>query len=242
MLSNNCLKHLGCSVVVLAILNPEEPSEPITDKKKQALIDAGIKLFGQRGFDGVSVREICKEAGTNVAAVSYHFNGKRDLFEACAIYIMGQVRSHLSDVLLSIQAFLSEGGEDPDEALELVLKFVGRMTDFLVPDSSVATQWAPFVTRFRMDLNTPAPPELQDMGSVVLSHLIGIACRTQGQDLRNGVMTQTMIGQVQVFRINRRAALKNLGIKAVGADELEKIKAILLSNVRAIVQSARREP
>lgn len=44
------------------------------------LIEAAGRLFAQKGYAGVSVREICKQAGTNSAAINYHFGGKKPLF------------------------------------------------------------------------------------------------------------------------------------------------------------------
>jgi AcrR family transcriptional regulator len=44
---------------------------------KLRLVEAAEKLFAENGFEAVSVRDITKEAGANVAAVNYHF-GSRD--------------------------------------------------------------------------------------------------------------------------------------------------------------------
>ena len=44
------------------------------------LIHAAVQLFSERGFRRVTVREICQAAGTNVAAVNYHFRDKFGLY------------------------------------------------------------------------------------------------------------------------------------------------------------------
>ena len=46
------------------------------------LIKAARRLFGQRGFDGTSVRAITRAAGANLGAVTYHFGSKRELYGA----------------------------------------------------------------------------------------------------------------------------------------------------------------
>jgi len=46
------------------------------------LVEAGRKLFGQKGFDGASIRAITSEAGANLGAVTYHFGSKRGLYSA----------------------------------------------------------------------------------------------------------------------------------------------------------------
>jgi len=44
---------------------------------KRRLLDAAEQLFAERGFEGVSVRDVTQLAATNVAAINYHF-GTRD--------------------------------------------------------------------------------------------------------------------------------------------------------------------
>jgi AcrR family transcriptional regulator len=47
---------------------------------KDRILDAAERLFARHGFYGVSVRDITKAAEVDVALVSYHFGGKRELF------------------------------------------------------------------------------------------------------------------------------------------------------------------
>ena len=49
---------------------------------KERILDAAERLFARNGFYGISVRDITEEAGVDVALVSYHFGGKRELFAA----------------------------------------------------------------------------------------------------------------------------------------------------------------
>lgn len=49
---------------------------------KIKILLAAKKLFAQYGFEKTTVRQICEEAGANVALVSYHFGGKENMFGA----------------------------------------------------------------------------------------------------------------------------------------------------------------
>ncbi|MFC4100876.1 TetR/AcrR family transcriptional regulator [Paenibacillus xanthanilyticus] len=49
---------------------------------KMRLLKAAKRLFARQGYEGTSVRQICEEAGANVALVSYHFGGKENMFQA----------------------------------------------------------------------------------------------------------------------------------------------------------------
>jgi AcrR family transcriptional regulator len=52
----------------------------IDDATRDRLLKAGERLFADRGFRKVTVREICRAAHANVAAVNYHFGDKLGLY------------------------------------------------------------------------------------------------------------------------------------------------------------------
>ena len=47
------------------------------------LLKTATDLFAERGFDGVSVRDIVEAANVNISLVSYYFGGKEGLLDAC---------------------------------------------------------------------------------------------------------------------------------------------------------------
>ena len=49
---------------------------------KERLMDAAKALFVRKGFAGVSIREIAKEANANSALISYYFGDKEGLFKS----------------------------------------------------------------------------------------------------------------------------------------------------------------
>ena len=50
--------------------------------KSEKILDVAEALFAERGFDGVTLRQIAMGAGVDVALASYHFGKKLDLFRA----------------------------------------------------------------------------------------------------------------------------------------------------------------
>ncbi|MET1072052.1 MAG: TetR family transcriptional regulator [Umezawaea sp.] len=51
-------------------------------ESKQRVLDAARTLFGQRGYDGTTVRAVATEAGVDSAMVFYFFKNKQGLFSA----------------------------------------------------------------------------------------------------------------------------------------------------------------
>jgi AcrR family transcriptional regulator len=54
----------------------------ISTETRRRLLDAAGEVFADRGFANTTVREICKRANANIAAVNYHFGDKQKLYAA----------------------------------------------------------------------------------------------------------------------------------------------------------------
>lgn len=50
-----------------------------SEQTRDRLLNAAREIFSQQGFQGATVREICRRAEANVAAVNYHFGSKDGL-------------------------------------------------------------------------------------------------------------------------------------------------------------------
>jgi TetR/AcrR family transcriptional regulator, regulator of cefoperazone and chloramphenicol sensitivity len=50
------------------------------DTARSRILETAKQLFAQRGLEGVTVRDICREAKANLALVNYHFGDKLGLY------------------------------------------------------------------------------------------------------------------------------------------------------------------
>jgi AcrR family transcriptional regulator len=50
------------------------------DDTQQRLLQAAVQVFAEKGYEGATVRDICRLAGVNLAAVNYHFRDKERLY------------------------------------------------------------------------------------------------------------------------------------------------------------------
>ncbi len=55
-------------------------TDSTNDPTKQRLLDAAETIFAEKGFKAASIREICRAAGANVAAINYYFGDKERLY------------------------------------------------------------------------------------------------------------------------------------------------------------------
>ena len=60
---------------------------------RQALLNAAIAVFADRGYEGASVRTITTRAKVNQGAITYHFGGKDGLYRE----VLRTVRNALSE-------------------------------------------------------------------------------------------------------------------------------------------------
>jgi AcrR family transcriptional regulator len=85
-------------------------AEDITGQQTRLrLLDAGLAVFSEVGYHGATIREIAGRAGTNIAAISYHFGGKDGLYAEV-------VRSVVA-VAAGDSAAAADGTASPDEEL-----------------------------------------------------------------------------------------------------------------------------
>jgi AcrR family transcriptional regulator len=139
---------------------------------RDRLIESATRLFAERGFTKVTVREICKAAHANVAAVNYHFGGKTGLYQEI-------VQSAIRTMHATTQEIQKTGeGRPPEEQLRIFVRiFLSRVVQ-------ARDGW---IHRFMAhELNDPTPaldlvvkqvikPRMAYLGSVIASLL---DCRT----------------------------------------------------------------
>jgi len=90
-----------------------------TAKTRRNLLTAAGEIFGEKGYREATIAEICARAGTNIAAVNYHFGSKQTLYSEAWRHAFSE----------SIKAYPPSGGVSDDAPLEERLR--GQVTAIL---------------------------------------------------------------------------------------------------------------
>ena len=71
-----------------------------SEATRAALISAGRRLFGERGYGGVGTEDIVRAAGVTRGALYHHFGGKSDLLEAVYREVEEEITARIAEVAL----------------------------------------------------------------------------------------------------------------------------------------------
>lgn len=106
------------------------------DATREKILDAAEKLFGEKGFDAVSLREITETAGVTLALAHYHFQTKDNIFAQAVARRAGILADLRRDSLAALHA---TGQVDVEGVLNA---FMGPIFHLLMQGD---TGWASYV-------------------------------------------------------------------------------------------------
>lgn len=117
---------------------------------RERLLDAGEKLFAEKGFDGTAIRDITAAARCNVAAVSYYFGGKEKLYQE----VFQRRFESLRELRISrLEAAMRAAGQDA--TLELV---VSTFTEAFLEPLVAVSAWRHLMKLFTREMFSPHLP------------------------------------------------------------------------------------
>ena len=90
--------------------------------KRDRILDVAEALFAEHGYDGVTLRQIARGAGVDVALASYHFGKKLDLFNAVFERRADYLNESRREALRKIQAAAGRGGPTVEQIIEAFLR------------------------------------------------------------------------------------------------------------------------
>ena len=134
-----------------------------TDQTRSAILAAAERLYAERGFSDVTLREIVAEANVNLAAVNYHFGSKDELI--AELFVTRSIATN-RERLRKLRA-AEENGTGRAAVEDILRALVGpTLRDCLGPDSQRST-----AARFMIRASIESVPPIRRIKNREIDHL-----------------------------------------------------------------------
>ena len=191
-----------------------------SSETRAKLIREAIEVFAALGYQGASTRTLAERAGVNLAAIPYHFGGKRELYLAAALTIANYARERMAPVVARLRD--ANGADQTTRIDEALSSFID-----LVVGGSHPEAWITFFVRCEHDAD--------DAFRMIYEEVIGrferalaetvaqaIGCDAGDESLR--IRVAIVLASIGNFRTLRNLTLSTLGWDQLNPDRLEQLK------------------
>jgi len=210
------------------------------DETRERIIDAAVKLFGERGFSAASTRDIATAAGVNAPALQYYFENKEGLYQACAEFIASDLTAHFTPVMKQARAALKNDA-GTDVLIEALLAIHAVMLDRVLVQSNASAQRL-FLARELAGEEPPVASKLLNqqvkqpfykVATAMLSRITGVGAN----DPITRIRLLTLKGQMMPFYHPPGACLEVLGWKEIDAARGALIKVTVLEQMGVLLRA-----
>ncbi len=207
---------------------------------RNKLIEAGLKIYSEVGFQGASTRKLSATAGVNIAAIPYYFGNKEGLYLAVIDYIIAYYQKHLGSGLCRIKKALQNKHTTREQWYALLDDYIHLLVNVVLRESDECSWMSKIYTREQLD-PTSAFQRLyegfiKDMRQT-LEALVGTLLGREVASSEVKLVAETVLGQVAIFKSSRETVLHNMGWKNYGDERMADIKRIVTLNVKALIQA-----
>ncbi|HEY1129447.1 MAG TPA: CerR family C-terminal domain-containing protein [Roseateles sp.] len=150
---------------------------PAAPPPRDRLLQEAMRLFGERGFDAVTTREICAAAGVNPGAIHYHFGDKDGLYAEVLCLPVRELQQLLT------------GFDDP--ALSLHESICRFLRPFLFDDGACSAQL------FFREMQAPSPIFMRTVAQEIgplFDRFAGLLARHAGLTQPTAALYQLAMG------------------------------------------------
>jgi TetR/AcrR family transcriptional regulator, regulator of cefoperazone and chloramphenicol sensitivity len=137
---------------------------------RERLVRAAAARFAEHGFNNVSVRDICRDAAANVAAVNYHFNGKLGLYREVVAEAIDAIRAASETAM-----FASESTPPAERIRHYVRVYVPRIAGRDPGVDAARVAWIHKLMRHESSEPTPLAPWIAEQAVMPRVEYLGRA-------------------------------------------------------------------
>lgn len=210
------------------------------EETRERIIGAALSIFGERGYEGASTREIASAAGVNAPALQYYFDNKEGLYVACIQYIIKQVWVQVAEHVEAAEALVAKVDADDAQLIDAHLNILGSFFTF-IHDTPQSTSWRQFMAREHAELGPASAFEridnsvhwrIGDVTCAIVGRLTGLPTKHEDTILR----TFAINSQAMAFRVLRRKILAALEWDSIDLERMERVRDLLLGQTRITLE------
>lgn len=199
------------------------------DNSKERILEAATELFARKGFDGTSIREICKKAEVNICMISYYWGGKKELYQGIIDNLI-EKQLEYSKQFVDFDKDISKISKE--EQIELLLFALDKFIDFFY--AKFSKNLLIILLKEQQSENfINTPPAL-----VFLRRLLANILGKDEMDREIILKTLFVISQINSPRIMPSFSLKLLGQDDFIQDDIKIIKDNVKSYVKMLIKEA----
>jgi AcrR family transcriptional regulator len=197
-------------------------------------------MFGERGFEAASTRDIATSAGVNAPALQYYFDNKEGVYLACVEHIAKRIWEATSDVASQAEHALAENLDDAT-LIEAFCDVQGKLAEFMFTMKDAA-EWRLFMARLQSGEGPVAGFQFiyQHVSGRMSRVLSGIVSRLLGRpadDEETLVRTMMLGGQAHVFQMARRSVLTKLNWDKIDERRHQLLQQVLREHTRVLLRA-----
>jgi AcrR family transcriptional regulator len=178
-----------------------ETQKKESNKTRERILLVACEVFAKGGFRTTTTRDICRQAGVNVAAVNYHFGSKEKLYEAVCKKACGHSESRPEPTFI-----LSKAAKPEEKLRDFIRAFLNML---LSKDQS---SWKGMI--MGREINEPTKAleiVIKDMIRPRFTQLHAIVQDLLGSDAEDELVRRcclSITGQCLYYRFARPVILK----------------------------------
>ena len=205
---------------------------PNTDTRTR-LLDAAARLFAAHGYDGVSTRALARAADVNIAAIGYHFGGKKELYTAVIHHAVEATNSIANPVAEGLQAGIAAANGDRRLLAKTADRFVRTLIHGLGSDPQVSI----WIAMIQQEFAHPSDAiRIVLDGRILPMHraftaLTAAALGGKVDDPAVIVRSHAVVGQVLIFFLARVVLLARTGWNDYDPETLAVMKGEIAHSV-----------
>ncbi len=212
-----------------------QPNPARGEDTRIQLLDAGLRLFAHQGFDAVSTRQLAQEAGVNIAAIAYHFGGKRELYRAVLTQLVADTDPVVAPAAAKLQAALAAAGRDKNMLAGVVTGFVGTILRMFIEDHFMKWRGPLVMREYAMpseDFDILYEGRIRPLHEII-TEIVAAASDNPKDEERAAVGAHTIMGQILVFGIARVILWKRLDWEGYTPERVQIIEETIVQSVLA---------